>query len=70
MSAAQLCMCVMGLACGIAFNVSAADQPRKPKPAKVEFSGYGILGNRILKRLVRTMQAASLGKLAAFSGAM
>jgi len=43
-------------------NLVQADQSPKPKPVKIEISGYGILGNRILKRLVRTMQAEDVQK--------
>ena len=60
MSAAPICTWFSVLACSIALNVCGADQPPKPKPIKIEFSGYGILGNRILKRLVRTMQAEDM----------
>src|SRR5687767_9114183 len=37
----------------LVFSAPAAD---KPRPAKIQFSGYGILGNRLLKKLVRTVQ--------------
>lgn len=46
------------------FDLPAAPEadPPKAKPAKIEFSGYGILGNRILKKLVRTVQEEDMKK--------
>lgn len=52
---------LLGLCLG-PLTVLAATDPPKTKPAKIQFSGYGILGNRLLKRLVRTMQAEDMRK--------
>ena len=54
---------LLGLGLGPLTAPAATDaEPPKIKPAKVEFSGYGILGNRQLKRLVRTMQGEDMRK--------
>jgi len=39
-------------------DASAAEpnQPKKPKPAVFSISGYGVLGNRELKRILRTVE--------------
>jgi len=51
---------VTGLLLGASFpsSVSAAEPnpPPKPKPAKFRVSGYGWLGNRVLKRMLRTVE--------------
>ena len=44
------------------FGFAAEPKPPKAKPAKIKFSGYGVLGNRKLKRLVRVMQEEDLKK--------
>lgn len=36
--------------------------PAEPEPAKIKVSGYGVLGNRKLKRLVRVMQGEDMHK--------
>jgi outer membrane protein assembly complex protein YaeT len=35
---------------------SGAEKPKKPKPAKLKVSGYGIVGNFELKRILRTLE--------------
>jgi outer membrane protein insertion porin family len=47
--------------CFILIAAASAAEP-KSKPVKIEISGYGILGNRLLKRLVRTMQEEDMRK--------
>jgi len=42
------------------FTALGADA--KPEPAKIKVSGYGVLGNRKLKRLVKVMQAEDMKK--------
>lgn len=44
----------------VAFHFSAAEppKPKKPKPAVLQVSGYGLLGNRLLKRALRTVELA------------
>ncbi len=50
--------CVLLFLVGFATAGWAANtnQPAKPKPAKVKVSGYGILGNRELKRILTTLE--------------
>lgn len=43
----------------LVFSAPAAE---KPTAAKIQFSGYGILGNRLLKKLVRTVQEEDMKK--------
>ncbi len=44
----------------LAFGLAGADAPStaqsKPKPARISISGYGILGNRQLKRILTTVE--------------
>jgi len=47
-----LCILVF-LSC---FSVRAATQTNAPTRAKLRISGYGILGNRELKRILKTVQ--------------
>jgi outer membrane protein assembly factor BamA len=53
----------------LASRVSAADppQPKKVRPARLKISGYGLLGNRELKRVLTTLELA--GKKPEFFGA-
>ena len=48
----------VGLLCLMPFWALAAKapKPKEPKPAKVKVSGYGLLGNRMLKRVLLTVQ--------------
>jgi len=39
-----------------AANASAPGDAPKPKPARLKISGYGFLGNRELKRILRTLE--------------
>ena len=45
-----------------AFTAFAAESDPEPEPAKIKISGYGVLGNRKLKALVRVMQAEDMRK--------
>src|SRR5436190_344599 len=42
--------------------ITAFAAESKPKPAKIKISGYGVLGNLKLKRLVKVMQSEDLKK--------
>jgi outer membrane protein assembly complex protein YaeT len=44
--------------CFVSLRSVAADKPAKPKPAAIHISGYGFLGNRELKRMLRTLELA------------
>lgn len=48
-------------------NSPAAENPKKFKPAKLKISGYGILGNRELRRILVTLELE--GKKPEFLGA-
>jgi outer membrane protein assembly complex protein YaeT len=39
-------------------KAAEANPQPKPKPAKIKISGYGLLGNRELKRILRTVELA------------
>src|SRR6266849_4922936 len=55
---------LLGLACFFIFvlaPVSSLAEPAKspkPKPAKLQISGYGFLGNHGLKRMLQTLELA------------
>src|ERR1043166_5030247 len=51
---------VIGWLALITFAAGAADaeraKPKPPKPAILKVSGFGVLGNRELKRILRTVE--------------
>jgi outer membrane protein assembly complex protein YaeT len=53
----------------LAISLRAAEpaKPKKPKPAVLQVSGYGPLGNRVLKRTLRTVELGG-GKPEYFGG--
>ncbi len=59
-----LCALLLGAVCLFAFclaprpALAAPVTPAKPKPAVLRISGYGVLGNRQLKRMLRTLDLA------------
>src|ERR1043166_9655766 len=67
--ARRLVTCLSLLVLCLASRVSAADppQPKKVRPARLKISGYGLLGNRELKRVLTTLELA--GKKPEFFGA-
>src|SRR5512141_1688337 len=53
---AALGLAVLLLCPELSPGAEAAAPGKKPKPAKHSVSGYGILGNRELKRILRTIE--------------
>ena len=53
--------------CLFVSNVCFAAAARKPKPAQIKISGYGLLGNRELRRILTTLELG--GKKPEFLGA-
>src|SRR5690348_7285864 len=49
-------MCMSGLCVSAATETNAPAQTNAPTRAKLRVSGYGILGNRELKRILKTVQ--------------
>src|SRR5437016_1989445 len=52
--------------CLFVSNVCCAAAARKPKPAQIKISGYGLLGNRELRRILTTLELG--GKKPEFLG--
>src|SRR5215212_1658193 len=50
------CVLLMGLTTCVGVTHSLAATPEEPEPAKLKISGYGFLGNRQLKRIVKTLE--------------
>src|SRR5258707_553645 len=49
--------CCLSLFClPITADAAEANNPRPPKPASLKISGYGLLGDRELKRMLRTLE--------------
>src|SRR3954462_11327402 len=52
LQAVLVCLLFTSFACGVAY----AAESKEPKAAELKISGYGILGNRELKRILTTLE--------------